>query len=139
MIGAPAWLFGPAAHPTFVPPLPHVQTGAPGLGLTRARWTAGPSGLGPSQLGRAGVDYLGRYGVDYLGRAGEEEPTIPGLGITRARWAPDLNPHLSTNQQLMGVTDFFDSPMWKYRKPLILGGVALAGLGLLALFGAILK
>jgi hypothetical protein len=104
MIGAPAWMFGPAQHPSFVAPIPHVTPGAfSGLGLTRARWTAPPS----------------------------------GLGLTRARWSS--NPHLSRAEQLQGITEFFDSPMWKYRKWFVLGGVALVGLAALSLAGAILR
>lgn len=104
MIGAPAWLFGAASHPTFEAPIPRVQPGAPGLGLTRARWSAPPS----------------------------------GLGLTRARWSSQ--PHLSTTDaQLAGALDFFDSPLWKYRKAFILGGAGLLAIGALGLIGALLK
>lgn len=104
MIGAPAWLFGAASHPTFQAPIPYVQPGAAGLGITRARWTEQPA----------------------------------GLGITRARWAEA--PHFSTtDQQLAGMVDFFDSPAWKYRKLLILGGAGLLVVGALGVIGAVFR
>ena len=71
-------------------------------------------------------------------RWAEPPSALSGLGITRARWAqpPDLS---VSDQQLAGVLDFFESPLWKYRKVFILGGVGLLGVGLLGLIGAVLK
>lgn len=73
-------------------------------------------------------------------RARWAEPAqgLSGLGITRARWAQP--PTFATQEQeLAGIVDFFDSPLWKYRKVLILGGVGLLGVGLLGFIGAVLR
>lgn len=130
LLGAPNWALG-TAMPMFDPSLIEVRAQAlNGLGLTRARWAEAPTTTVTMQsagLGRRGGEEeptlfgLGR-------REGEEEPTLHGLGLTRTRWIEQ--PH--------GL-GFFESPLWMYRKWIVLGGVGLLGLGILGLAGALLK
>ncbi len=110
LLGAPGWLLGDASQPMFDPSLVEVHAN-PGLGLTRARWGAPPVGLGPSHA-------------------------LDGLGFTRARWGEP--PHLSTHAQL-GAMELFESPLWRNRKWLVLGGIGLLGLAGLAIAGAVLR
>lgn len=166
MIGAPAWLFGNVPQVSFQAPFqPGAQLRAAG---GRAAGMS-PDMFDPTQLAigtrvelehtsdpyiarKIAMDHLvedpmyyqklAQVHLDGLGitRARWAEPAqgLSGLGITRARWTQP--PGFATSeQQLAGMLDFFDSPLWKYRKVLILGGVGLIGVGLLGFIGAVLK
>ena len=166
MIGAPAWLFGHIQQPSFEPPIPRVQPGAPGEWIPGGR-AAGrnPGGFDQVQLAigtRVELEHTRdprvarEIAMDHL----VEDPMyyqklaqvhLDGLGITRARWsAPPsglgitraswLQPaHFSQQTQLQGVEELFDSWWWRNRKWLVLGGAGLLGLGVLGLAGALLK
>lgn len=43
------------------------------------------------------------------------------------------------NGELAGITDVFESPFWRHRKAIVLGGAGLLGVAALALVGAILR
>lgn len=56
---------------------------------------------------------------------------LSGLGITMAHWAQP--------RAELGAIEFFDSWAWRNKKWLVLGGVALLGLGVLSTAGALLR